>query len=335
MKKWLIEGLIPENHTILLLGQPHGGKSWFALSLAISIASGTQFLGKFQSKQGSVIVIDEDTPTDTLQERGERLAKGIGKSLEELPIKLRSMEGFQLDTSSDVDEIVGEIQSSGDTVLLVLDSLSSMEGRWDENRTGDSRKIGDEWKKFKNAGATVMVVHHMSLKKDFSYEDADFAKCGMGNTHIVSQSDTMFGIWNVESNGRTIFVVRPQSRRASLEINEPFAIELDEGSDGGAKLVILPEIPKVPSEDAAFIAPIFVQDGENFDFKKIKAEIKEALPDTKIRAALKELEIEKVIVRGTERHNRYVYSLNPEFNSLFGSKSSYIQELKKCLSIHK
>ena len=83
MSKCLVNGLIPEGHTVLLLGQPHSGKSWFSEQLAVCIAGGRLFLGDegFTVQNGSVILIDEDTPTDTLEERLTRLAPALANSM--------------------------------------------------------------------------------------------------------------------------------------------------------------------------------------------------------------------------------------------------------------
>jgi RecA-family ATPase len=57
-REWMAKGLIPKTHAVLLVGQPGQGKSWFAEQLAIAIISGTDFLGMYPVKKGSVIIVD-------------------------------------------------------------------------------------------------------------------------------------------------------------------------------------------------------------------------------------------------------------------------------------
>src|SRR6266699_3516369 len=45
-RDWLVEGLWPQRAVGFIGGQPKAGKSWLALDLAISVATGTQFLGR-------------------------------------------------------------------------------------------------------------------------------------------------------------------------------------------------------------------------------------------------------------------------------------------------
>ena len=120
MTEWMVHGLIPKGHVVLLIGQPHSMKSWLAEHLGLCIASGSRFLNEFRVEAGSVIMIDEDTPSDTLDERLDRFTTAMSISITNLPFEVRSMRGFQF-RDSDINQLVTDIQSLTPPVLIIID----------------------------------------------------------------------------------------------------------------------------------------------------------------------------------------------------------------------
>ncbi len=69
---WTIPDLIPEG-LLLLVGKPKQGKSWFALQLALAVASGGTMLQSYRANQRDVLYLAlEDTP-QRLQSRTKQL----------------------------------------------------------------------------------------------------------------------------------------------------------------------------------------------------------------------------------------------------------------------
>lgn len=66
--KWAVPGLLAEGLN-LLAGSPKLGKSWLALGLAISVASGGMALGKIRVDQGDVLVCALEDTARRLQSR--------------------------------------------------------------------------------------------------------------------------------------------------------------------------------------------------------------------------------------------------------------------------
>lgn len=96
MTEWLVDGLIPKRHAILLLGQFHSGIVWLAEQLAVCVASGQKFLDQFQVERQPVIVIDEESGTNSLIRRFYRLARGVAIDLTGIPLLCYSRCGFVL-----------------------------------------------------------------------------------------------------------------------------------------------------------------------------------------------------------------------------------------------
>ena len=190
-REWLLEGLIPKGHIILLPGLPGVGKSWIVDGIATHIACGKPFLG-LPVIQGPVILIDEDTPCDELSNRLQRLSQGLNSPLGNSPLEVRSMQNINLsdeDTICELEKFIGETHS----VLIILDCLSKvMGGEFNENNARYANIAGKVLGRLKAKGVTVILTHHLN-KREGSLE-TDFVKLTRGSGAIVANSDTAFGI---------------------------------------------------------------------------------------------------------------------------------------------
>jgi hypothetical protein len=73
----VIHGLLREGETMNLIASPKIGKSWMASALAISVASGLDWLG-FPVEQGPVLHIDNELHANTSTFRYHRVAEAMG-----------------------------------------------------------------------------------------------------------------------------------------------------------------------------------------------------------------------------------------------------------------
>ncbi len=327
---WLVEGVIAQGHTSLVIGRPHRGKSWMAAAMAVSIAGGTQCLGRFPTRQASVIYVDGDSPTSILEWRLARLCRSAGLSRQDLPLFVWSMTGFRLDAAADLRNLLQTIQGLPPPVLVIIDCLDSVLGYLDTNRTSDAARIGQNLNEIRAVGATVLLVHHMSIK---GVEDEvawggekDFTRLAMGNTKIVACSDTVFGLWQLSQNP-TVFLVRVKPRRLPLDIPERFALRLvEDPGKTNAALRYEQEPPVLPSDNAKTLAKFFILDpSENFTVKETMQGTGELLSVSELRATLKELAKNGVLKLWRETHNMYRYGVHPDFDSL---DSDYAKALR-------
>lgn len=65
--KWLVEGIIAPG-TILLVGSPKAGKSWFAIELALSVSLGISFLDH-ETRRGPVLYLSLEDKFERIQRR--------------------------------------------------------------------------------------------------------------------------------------------------------------------------------------------------------------------------------------------------------------------------
>lgn len=72
--RYVVDGLLPEGLTVLV-APPKSGKSWLALWLCLSVASGTSFLG-CRTTPCPVLYLALEDGLRRLQQRQERLLRG-------------------------------------------------------------------------------------------------------------------------------------------------------------------------------------------------------------------------------------------------------------------
>jgi len=333
--KWLVKGLIPDGHAVLLLGQPHNGKSWVAEQLAVCVASGRRLFNEFDVKQGPVVLIDEDTTGNVLEERLDRLTTRVGMRLSDLPIDSRSLTGFYLWDDQKRNDLVTHLNTLPHPKLVVIDSLNKVMLGKNLDRTEGATQATHYWNELKNTGATILMVHHMTLKKSSNYAGFDVTKLAMGNTMLVAGSDTALGVFRLPTDdGSTLFVMKPQERRTKLAVRDPLGVELREDQDQSwAKLVLLDEIPGTPSDAAVRVFPLFRDDKLTLTVDQTIKTIGKDLSEADVRRALHELHDEECLVCETQsgKAHRYEYKVDPGFDNPWALTTSYREALRRRL----
>ena len=296
------------------------------------MASGKKCLGRFVVRQEPVIVIDEDTPTDTLEDRIDRLCAFFRQRRQDLPLELDSMTGFDLE--KDIGALVARVKAKRQPVLVVIDSLVAVAGSLDTNQTTDARKIAKALALLKLEGADILLVHHLSSKGRDDGElfdgEFDFSRKALGNTQLVAMSDTVFGMWSVMKRPKTVFGTQVRPRRASIPTPHRFGLQLHEDqAESWACVRYREELPRMPTAAAVTIMPLFAEERTRpFFVKDVDEALGKLLPITGTRDALEELREADVLNREKERHNKFKYRLNPDFDNL---ASEYAMELKQRL----
>jgi RecA-family ATPase len=160
---WLIEGILPANALGVLYGAPSVGKTFVALSIALSIAAGHQWCGK-HTKSGSVLyVAAEGVSGMRLRIRAYQERHGITAE------RIRFLgEGFDLRRAADIQKLTSTLEDANFRPdLIVLDTLARLIPGADENHSKDMgeaiRAIEDLRREFE---ATVLLIHHTGKNGD-------------------------------------------------------------------------------------------------------------------------------------------------------------------------
>lgn len=182
--EWLIEGIVPAGGLIGLYGAPGAGKSFVAIDMALSVATGDAWQGH-KVERGNVVYISAEGGTGIgkrvlawLVTHGiEPHEAKIAWLIESIPIHADSEQMATL-MNRIVDEI--DIRPS----LVVVDTLARcFDG--DENQQEDmGRFIAGIDTLRHDLGAAVMIVHHTRLGGDRE----------RGNTAFRGAADAMMAL---------------------------------------------------------------------------------------------------------------------------------------------
>jgi hypothetical protein len=163
--RWLLEQLWGHRAVGIIGGAPKASKSWLALDMAVSVASGTPCLGRFEvaSAGPALIYLAEDDAPD-VRERVEQLCEHRRLSLDALDVELLTTPCLRLDYEEDrlrLDATLAALRPR----LLVLDPLVRLHQSLDENSSADiARLLGYLRELNRRHDLAVVLVHHMSKK---------------------------------------------------------------------------------------------------------------------------------------------------------------------------
>ena len=177
--KWLIKDIWTDNSVGIIAGDSKHFKTWIAFDMAVSIATGTNFLGidEYSTKQRgkSVLIIQgEDGETRV----GSRLArviasKGKGPKVvgmdgrviqidwgDDIPIHVICSAEFNLEEPDCVVKLE-QIVKDNKIEVVVMDPLVGMLGDTDEFRAGSVIKLLKPIKVLRDRyGTSFIIVHH-------------------------------------------------------------------------------------------------------------------------------------------------------------------------------
>lgn len=226
---WLVEGLIPSSHLCFVLAQAGVGKSLLVNGIAISVIHGLPF-GSLKTMEGDVLIIDQDTPENTLAKRLLRLNNGV-QTEKKHRLFVESMQGYTLSERT----LQTIIKSYPTAVLIIVDSLHSVVGKLNPNYTTDMSALAKLKSTCLNSHNTIIFNHHISQKTELSIEDlmlGDTGHLAMGSSTIIQQADTYFIVGATAREGKTERIyIRPVSKRVSIP-SKPLVLRLLDTQDG-------------------------------------------------------------------------------------------------------
>lgn len=178
---WLIEGLWAEQAVGILGGEPKCCKSFLALDMALSIASGAHCLRQFPvRRQGPVLLFPAEDSLAVVRQRLEGIAVAAGLSLSPLPIEVITAPTLRLDLSADRQRLANTIAAIKPT-LLILDPLIRLH-RVDENDASQIAGLLSFLRELQRQfQLAVLVVHH--ARKDSNSSRPGQALRGSSELH--------------------------------------------------------------------------------------------------------------------------------------------------------
>jgi hypothetical protein len=159
--QWLIEGLWAEQAVGILGGEPKCCKSFLALDMAVSVASGAACLRRFAvGRSGPVLLFPAEDSHRVVRQRLEGICAAAATSFDALPLYVITAPRLLLDLPQDRRRLHQTVAAL-DPALLVLDPFIRLH-RADENASKDVAPLlgylRDLQREFRLA---VLLVHHV------------------------------------------------------------------------------------------------------------------------------------------------------------------------------
>lgn len=228
---WLVKGIIPLSGIGIIYGEYSSGKTFFAISLAMSIAGGKDFFGR-KVKQKPVLYFSLEGKEGFMN----RLA-AWKKTHEDWP------SNIQFNTA-DFDFFglsYEEINKLPKNSVIIIDTLNATDPTMDENTSSGMGKIISRAKEFqKITGGLILFIHHCGK---------DATKGARGHSSLMAAADV--GILITNNGERTWKIAKNKDGKA--DISGTFTLKeiplgIDEDGEPITSCVVGP--CKVPAKDS-------------------------------------------------------------------------------------
>lgn len=158
--QWLVEDLWTEQAVGILGGEPKCCKSFLALDVAVSVASGAACLRQFPVRcSGPVLLFPAEDSLAVVRQRLEDIAAAAQVCFSSLPVQVITAPSLRLDTELDRQRLLQTVQEQR-PVLLILDPLIRLH-RVDENDATQMAALLSYLRQLQRQfQLAVMLVHH-------------------------------------------------------------------------------------------------------------------------------------------------------------------------------
>lgn len=234
--KWLVEGVIAEGELTMLFSESGVGKTFLALALALSIATGQTWLDRTVTQGPVVYLLSEGF--DGFPARITAWFAHRGTSSDGVPIYMGSYE-FPLNDPEVLEELDSDLgQIRPRPKLIVIDTLTGMTSGIDQNSASDMAAFAETCKRLKIiTGAAVLLVHHSGHK------DKGRSK---GAVDLWAACDRVLGLHRTGRDGALVIKCAKSRNGAPfddihvrLQPYEPAAVLVEAGKPVKAETTVL------------------------------------------------------------------------------------------------
>lgn len=198
LPRWLVDTLWARAAVGVLGGAPKCCKSWLALDLAVSVATGTACLGAFDvDDAGPVLLYMAEDAAPVVKARLTGICRARSLDLASVPIHVITVPVLRLDRGRDQARLRDAVRRYAPR-LLVLDPFVRLH-RIDENDAGEvSALLGYLRTLQRQHDVAVLVVHHARKNGGAGAQagqslrgSGDFHAWGDSNLYVRRQKDAL------------------------------------------------------------------------------------------------------------------------------------------------
>ena len=220
--QWLIENIWVDQSRGLIAGNPGVGKTWLALDMLISVASGQPCLGKYAVKQAPVLLVEEEASRLNLARRAHSLARARGLSDSDLTSFFHITRQF-VKMPADIKEIYNMVIQNG-IKLVVFDSLRRFHSV-NENSSSEMQGILDCFGRLNTMGETsVALIHHLSKSGKESDRKPLFERL-RGSSDLWAWRDCILGVEGEEDAAESLLSFQFRDAEAQSPVRIKRAVD--------------------------------------------------------------------------------------------------------------
>jgi len=184
---YLVEGFISQGSVTMVTGEAGDGKTWSLLDLGVCVAGGIPWIGDYQTKQGNVLFIDEESGLTRFNLRLKKVMSGHGVD-GSLPLYFTSLSLFDLTKKGDLQEL-DKLVKQFNISLVIIDALMDVTPGADENLVKDIAPVMAGLRTIaENNKVAIVLIHHNN--KRGNYRGTTALKGAVDNLISISKSDS-------------------------------------------------------------------------------------------------------------------------------------------------
>ena len=238
--RWAIENWLPAKTIAFAVAPPETYKTWLLFELAISIATGSPFLGQPVTETGPVIIIQQEDYAGQNVQRlqviyastQEKLAYSIdgdsvtwdAPSLEDLPIYFHEDNMLRFENEEVMDDLEALIEKTG-AKLVIVDPLYSAADQ--SNYMADAIPHMMRLKDMRNRlGCTFLLAHHTKKSAESN------AREGLWGSQFLNaflETGWQMRRVNEEVDNRIVITRHFKSAQRPPKVNVEFQIDTKDG----------------------------------------------------------------------------------------------------------
>lgn len=154
---WIIPGVLPQATLGVIWGQPGVGKTFLAVDLAVSVATGDAWRGVTPERPGQVLyVAAEDDAGVQARFRSALAARGASDA----PVRVLPASP-NLTSADQAKALLEAIRDAGPAALVLFDTLSAVTAGMDENTSKDMGRVVAYFQLVSRiSGGMSLLLHH-------------------------------------------------------------------------------------------------------------------------------------------------------------------------------
>ena len=286
-QEWLIDSLWGKSAVGLIGGQPKCCKSWLGLDMAISVASATPCMGKFQVKSPEpVLVFLAEDGCAAVRNRIEAICSHRGLDINLLDLYAIIEQTIRLDLIGDQQRLEATLKTLRPK-LLVLDPLVRLHCG-DENSASDiSLLLGFLRQLQRTYDTAIVLVHHASKKHR---AQPGQALRGSSDLHAFGDSNAYLA----RKDDRIVLTLEHRSAKPL----DPFDVQLISNDDGTATHLEVASYQQSASLLSDRLLPLLMGAGKPLTRTFLREKLK--VNNQKLGDTLTDLEKKGAVIRSTK-----------------------------------